>query len=385
MHFEELQTKNRIPRVLVIDDSRLNRAIVKKTLLTMKVDISEAADGREGLAILRTELFDLVLVDIIMPHLDGFEFIEKFKELMKDKFVPVILMTGTEDLNSKIRGLTIGADDFLLKPLNERELIARVNSLLRLKQTHDELYEKNRIIQRELAIAKRVQQFIIPSDFSHIASPRIHGRYLPIEDIGGDYFDCYRLENGNVGMLIADVTGHGIPAAMVMTMSKMIFSVYSEEYASPSMLLAKVNKDMRGLLLDYQYITAFYVIYNADRQELYFTNAGHTRPLYYRRRTDKVMALDTDGFFIGIMDETVYEERKLRVEPGDTLFLYTDGISEIKNADYEDYGENRLARFLRRNNGMPGKEFCDALLRDVGAFASLDERLDDIAFLYVEF
>ncbi len=120
-------------------------------------------------------------------------------------------MTALDDLKSKIKGLNTGADDYLLKPLNEEELIARVMSLLRLKKANSELFEKNQQIKRELEAAKRIQQFVIPHDFSYVISPDVSGRYIPIEDIGGDFFDCYVLDDRRTAFLIADVTGHGIP------------------------------------------------------------------------------------------------------------------------------------------------------------------------------
>ncbi len=372
------------PKVLVIDDSKLNRAIVKKTLTRENMEISEAADGIEGLEILKKHKFDLVLVDIIMPNLDGFGFIEQFKNRLKDDFTPVILMTGSEDLNTKIKGLNIGADDYLIKPLNENELLARVNSLIRLKKTHDELYEKNQMIQKELSIAQKVQQFIIPRDFDHIQYPKISGRYLPIEDIGGDFFDCYKLGD-DTGILIADVTGHGIPAAMVMTMSKMMFGLYASQIDSPHILLSRINNEIRKLILDNQYITAFYLIYDSEHRCIRFTNAGHARPLYFRRASGKILALDTDGLFVGIKDDTEYEEKSLNVQEGDRLFLYTDGITEIKNSEREEFGEKRLARYLLNNADVKGSAFCDSLLAEVRLFTGGQSPNDDIAFLNIEF
>lgn len=371
--------------ILVIDDSRLNRAIVRKTLAQLHMNVTEAADGQEGLDVLARRSFDLVLVDIIMPNLDGFGFLERFKTYVREEFIPVILMTGSDDLNSKIKGLSIGADDFVLKPLNEKELVARVNSLLRLKSAHDELFAKNQQIKKELEIAKRVQQFIIPKNFTAISYPSISGRYLPIEDIGGDYFDCYALPDGAVGTLIADVTGHGIPAALVMSMSKMIFSIYAMLNHSTSELLAKVNREVKGLLLDNQYITAFYVVYHPETNTIRFTNAGHTRALYYRASKNAVLALDTAGLFIGISDNAGYEEKALRVERGDRLFLYTDGISEIRDADNNEFGEARIAEFMKEHGDLRGNYYCEGLLAAADAFAPLVQRKDDIAFLNIEF
>ncbi len=372
-------------RILVIDDSKLNRAIVKKTLSELSMKVDEASDGEAGLNALINNKYDLVLVDIIMPKLDGFGFLAKFKETIGDDFIPVILMTGSDDLNSKIKGLRIGADDFLLKPLNEKELVARVLSLLRLKSVYGELYQKNQQIKKELSIAKRVQQFIIPKDFTQIHYPRVFGRYLPIDDIGGDFFDCYQFPDSTMGFLIADVTGHGIPAALVMSMAKMIFSIYSSRYETTHELFSSVNEQMTGLMLDTQYITAFFVIYDPSAGTIRYSNAGHTRALYHRASKKGVMALDADGLFIGLSRDTIYEEKSLPVEAGDTLLLYTDGITEIRNFEGKEFGENRLARFLAEKNTIKGEEFCDMLLNEVKNFSPLENRLDDIAFLRIEF
>ena len=371
--------------ILVIDDSKLNRAVIKKVLTDIGMNIVEANDGIEGLEKLENLKFDLVLVDIIMPRLDGFGFLSKFKNVIGDDFIPVILMTGSDDLNSKIKGLRIGADDFLIKPLNEKELVARVFSLIRLKSMHQELYQKNELIKRELEAAKKVQQYIIPKDFSHIQYPKISGRYIPIEEIGGDYFDCFVLPENKYGFLMADVTGHGIAAALVMSMSRMIFSIYASQYDSPDKLMQVVNNQMRGLLLDYQYITAFYTIFDAKTMKLNLTNAGHVLPLYFRASKNKVISLDAFGWFIGIADNSEYETKYLLVEKGDRLFLFTDGITEIKNYKGEEFGEKRLAQFIKGNILLKGDDFCETLLKEINTFANLDERNDDIAFLNIEF
>jgi len=319
-----------------------------------------------------------------MPRLDGYGFLERFKERGNSDFTPVILMTGTEDLNAKIKGLNTGADDYLMKPLNESELAARVQSLLRLKTMHDDLFEKDLQIRKELDIARNIQRFIIPADFSRISYPIINGRYLPIEDIGGDFYDCYALGE-DTGILIADVTGHGIPAAMVMTMSKMIFGLYAAQIDSPGVLLSRINSEIYKLILDDQYITAFYLIYDSERRELRFTNAGHARPLYFRKNGGKILALDTDGLFVGIKEDAEYEEKTIPVREGDRLLLYTDGITELRNAQREQFGEKRLARFIMEHADADGDDFCDGLISNIRAFAGEEQQDDDIAFLDIKF
>ena len=371
--------------ILCIDDSKLNRVFINKILTPLNITVFEAENGIKGLEMLTGRDYDLILLDIVMPEMDGFGFLKEFQKRDKIEFIPVILMTGLDDLNSKIKGLNIGADDYLLKPLNEEELIARVFSLLRLKRANSELYQKNQLIKRELEAAKKIQQYIIPQNFDFIDYPKISGIYRPIEDIGGDFFDCYKLDEKRSAFLIADVTGHGIPAALTMTMSKMLFSIYAEKYPSSSSLMNEINKQLRGTLLDMQYITAFYLIYDKTLKTLTYSNAGHTRPLYYKSSKNQIAALDSFGWFIGISDDTEYEEKKITVTEGDRLFLYTDGITEAKNKDGEDFGEIRLARFIKNNQNLSGKEFCNSLLETVNEYINGIEINDDIAFLYIEF
>lgn len=372
-------------KILCIDDSRLNRAFIRKALEPLNFEVDEAETGQKGLDMVSDSEYDLILLDIVMPEMDGFTFLKELKKREREDYIPVILMTALDDLKSKIKGLNTGADDYLLKPLNEEELIARVMSLLRLKKANSELFEKNQQIKRELEAAKRIQQFVIPHDFSYVKTPGVSGRYIPIEDIGGDFFDCYVLDDKRTAFLIADVTGHGIPAALTMTMSKMMFSIYAPKYDSSSDLLKDINRQLNGMMLDTQYITAFYLIYNNETCRLNYSNAGHTRALFYRADKKQILALDTFGFFLGIMDDVDYEEKTIDVQRGDRLFIYTDGITEAKNREGEDFGEMNLAKFIKNNDELRGEDFCDRLMNTLYNFIRDQEINDDIAFLNIEF
>ena len=376
---------NKKHHVLCIDDSRLNRAFIIKILSPLNITVDEAENGIAGLEMLGKNSYDLILLDIVMPEMDGFGFLREFNREAREQFIPVILMTGLDDLNSKIKGLSTGADDYLLKPLNEQELIARVFSLLRLKNANAELFEKNRLIKRELEAAKKIQQYIIPSDFSFIDYPVISGVYKPIEDIGGDFFDCYKIDSEKCAFLIADVTGHGIPAALTMTMAKMLFSMNAPRFEKSGSLMKEINRQIKGTLLDTQYITAFYLIYDRASERLTYSNAGHTRALLFRESKNQVIALDSYGLFIGISDDTEYEEKNAPVNRGDRLFIYTDGITEAKNSTGEDFGELRLAKFIRENSSLKGENFCSELMDAITQYTSGTPINDDIAFLNIEF
>ncbi|HOP61748.1 MAG TPA: fused response regulator/phosphatase [Spirochaetota bacterium] len=376
---------NKKYRILCIDDSRLNRAFIVKILSPLNIAVDEAENGIKGLEMLEERQYDLILLDIIMPEMDGFGFLKEFSKDSREQFTPVILMTALDDLNSKIKGLSTGADDYLVKPLNEQELIARVFSLLRLKNANAELYEKNMLIKRELEAAKKIQRFIVPSDFSYIDYPSVSGVYKPIEDIGGDFFDCYKIDKNRSAFVIADVTGHGIPAALTMTMAKMLFSISAPKFSETSLLMKEINRELKGTLLDTQYVTAFYLIYDRSTGRLTYTNAGHTRALFYRESKGQVLALDSFGWFIGISDESDYEQKCVNVAKGDRLFIYTDGITEAKNSSGDEFGESRLARFIKEKKDIKGEDFCHELINSVNLFIEKTPVNDDIAFLNIEF
>lgn len=368
-----------------MDDSRLSRAFIEKTLIPVNIDVDTAGNGIEGIKKVSSGKYDLILVDIIMPEMDGFEFLKEFRKIKSKEYIPVIFMTGLDDLKSKIKGLNIGADDYLMKPLNEKELVARVISLLRLKDANSELYEKNQLIKKELEAAKKIQQYIIPSDFTYIDYPSVSGIYHPIDDIGGDFFDCIKIDENRTALMIADVTGHGIPAALTMTMSKMLFSIYADKHNGSADVMKEINTHLRGTLLDTQYITAFYALFDSRENKLTFTNAGHPRGLFYRESKGKVIALDTFGLFLGISDNIEYEEKSITVNKGDRLFLYTDGISELKDSSGEEFGEQRLGKFIRENHQIQGEDFNNTLLETVNSFSKECVRNDDLAFLNIEF
>jgi len=376
---------NRNSRILCIDDSKLNRAIIKKTISNLNISVDEAENGLEGLNKFKKNSYDLIIVDIVMPVMDGFEFIKEFKKLSGKQYIPVILMTGLEDLNSKIKGLNIGADDYLLKPVNEKELIARVMSLLRLRFIHAELYKKNYKIEMELEAAQKIQRFIVPENFDYIDYPKIYGRYQPIDNVGGDFFDSYKISDSKTAFVMADVTGHGIPAALTMTMTKMLFTVNAPKYISTSALLKIINRDISGTIMDNQFITAFYLIHDKNKNTLTFSNAGHTRALLYRSEKKHIVALDAFGLFLGISSDIEYEQKEVSINKGDRLFLYTDGLTEIRDETGDEFGEKRLAKYIKNNHAIKGEKFCNELLLKITDFDKKNMRNDDMAFMIIEF
>jgi len=373
----------RRPSILVIDDSKLNRAVISKTLSELEMVITEAVDGLDGIDKFSKAHYDLILVDLVMPNMDGISFLKAAREKRSSMFIPTILMTGNEDLDAKISGLNVGADDFLTKPVNQKELVARVYSLLRSKRAHDQLLEKNTLIKEEMLAAKKIQQFILPDTFE-TTYPKVHGLYQPLEEIGGDFYDCLDLNANMTGFLICDVTGHGIPAALVVTMAKMIFSIYAPRLISPKKVFKEINNRFMELLLEDQYLTSFYVVYDKTTNKIHYSNAGHVQPLLYKSSRRKVYTIDTEsGLFLGIMENSDYDQKTIVVEKGDILLMYTDGLIEIRK-DGEEFGVEALKDFLLQNVNLDGNDFCDLLHKHITRKYKKNQK-DDISLLHIAF
>ncbi|HOM30028.1 MAG TPA: SpoIIE family protein phosphatase [Deltaproteobacteria bacterium] len=263
----------------------------------------------------------------------------------------------------------------------------------RLAITLAEMDEKNEIIRQqnqrmieELEMAARLQKSLLPDTFENLNGVSFSCKYIPSIHIGGDLYDVVDLGGGQSGFIIADVSGHGVAAALVSAMFKMSFHALASTVASPTILMHMLNKELRPVLEE-DYITAFFVITDRYNKGITYTNAGHPTPLLFRRATGMIEELDTDGFFLGSFDDGGYEEKTVSdIEKGDALLMYTDCILEAENPEGEQYGKERLkACFARCMESLRGNEVIEAIEADVRAFAAKDNLDDDLTVLLLEF
>ncbi|MFW5800024.1 MAG: SpoIIE family protein phosphatase [Spirochaetota bacterium] len=257
-----------------------------------------------------------------------------------------------------------------------------------LNQANQELSKKNEIMLKELEMAKRVQQSIIPTDktLPKTALLNFASDYSSMESIGGDLYDVIRVGRNGYGFLMADVSGHGVPAALITTMAKVSFNSNSNWGKTTGEICSHINKELYEFIGDLEhYLTAYYGIINLETGIFSYTNAGHHPAILYRANKNIIEKLDTDGFFIGAFNEVDYETKNIELDEGDIILLFTDGIVETRNNKGEFYGENKLEDYLIRNNDLPPKEFVDGLMKEVDLFCEGLPPHDDRAVLYVEF
>lgn len=306
-------------KILIVDDEFLNRELLKGYLELENYSVLEAADASEARKILRQEQPDLVLLDVMMPGEDGFSLCKYVKENWQEPFLPVILVTALHDKDSRIKGLSIGADDFLSKPLDRLELTIKVRNMLRIRELHQNLYQ-------ELLFAQKVQESLF-LDHSSLRDGDFL-LYRPYRQVSGDLIEFWE-KPGERWAFLADATGHGPSAALISVAVKALLNKKSE---GPGELLKELNRTLYNLLtnndLSY-YVTA--VCVKATEAELIFAGAGH--PPAFLKNKKNIVSLISKNLPLGIMKEQIFPEEKLPIERGDLILLYSDGLLDVLNEE----------------------------------------------------
>jgi sigma-B regulation protein RsbU (phosphoserine phosphatase) len=246
---------------------------------------------------------------------------------------------------------------------------------------HQEMLEKRRL-ESELRIARQVMEALMPSRAPAVAHFEIFGRMIPSAEVGGDYYDFIDVADGRLGVVIADVSGKGVPAALIMaTFRASLHALLGNDFALRA-VFSRLNRLLLEITRDRHFVTAFYGELDAEGRRMFYLNAGHNPPLLIRDG-EPVKLLSTGGIPLGILKTATFSEDIVYFLPGDSLILYTDGITEAENAEGEPYGVHRLEQVVRRNLRRSAAELCEAIIEDVRQHAEADARSDDLTVVVV--
>ena len=370
-------------RIVVIDDSINDLQVIRRFLQRKGYSVDAATSGEEGLEIAKRIPPDIFVVDYRMPGIDGFEVTRRIKSDPQLQTIPVLLLTGADSSSTVVDGLGAGADDFVTKGSDTEVLHARIRALLRVKRYEDQLRNLNQQITRDLQIARRVQEALVPS--GSFRGPRIEIRsaYMPSETLSGDFYDYFVHENLTY-LFVADVSGHGLPAAILVALLKSYIHTEADPNTRLSDLMARLNDFLFSVSLPTQFATA--QLFRVDAQgNLSYSNAAHPGFLLFQRESRKTVFLEEPSPLLGAMPSMAYDERAIRVNPGDTLFLYTDGLTDRRTAAGDFYAIDRVVSLLEKHADCELNATFDAICDDVRGFTSTDEFKDDIAFVVTRF
>lgn len=368
---DTLINMNRI--VVIEDDAAILRGLADNLRLE-SYDVQTSADGKEGLRMVCEQKPDLVILDLRLPGMNGYEVCRQIRGQGLE--TPVLMLTADDQEGSRIHGFDAGADDYVSKPFSIRELLGRVRAILRRSKGTPSLAN-----QRELDEAQRIQKGFLPSDIPQVAGLGIDAVWHPAKTVGGDYFDVIKLNDWTVAVCIADVCGKGLPAAMMMSNLQAAVRAHASENTRPAELCGRVNRLMCANTPANTFVSFFYGVIDTRSKRMTYCNAGHNPPILCRQPafTDR---LDCGGGVLGVLTDWPYIEREVQLASGDRLVLYTDAVTESRNAEDEEFGERRLINLVLALQAAGPKELTESIIRAVSQFDHGDFE-DDLTLLAV--
>jgi serine phosphatase RsbU (regulator of sigma subunit) len=370
-------------RIVIIDDSANDLEVTKRFLQRKGYDIFAATSGEDGLELASRITPDAIVVDYRMPVMDGFEVTRRIKSDPALQTIPVLMLTGADTPHTVVEGLGAGADDFVTKGSDIEILLARLRALLRVKRYQDQLRKLNQQITRDLQIARRVQEALMPN--RELRGPRfeIRSAYIPSETLSGDFYDYFLLDDA-MYLFVADVSGHGLPAAILVSLLKSYIHTEATADTPLADLMTRLNDFLFSVSLPTQFATA--QLFRADANgNLVFSNAAHPPFLLYQRESGRALVHEAPSHLLGAMPGMRFEEGTLKVSAGDTLFVYTDGLTDRRDAAGEFYSIDRIASLLEGARDADLGTLYDSIYADVSSFPSTHEFKDDIAFVVTRF
>jgi serine phosphatase RsbU (regulator of sigma subunit) len=337
-------------------------------------------DGRKGYERARLEKPDLVILDVMLPSMDGFSICTKLKEAGFG--APIFLLTGLTAEDSKLQGLQNGADDYIEKPFNLQELLLRVRNALKRRDASDDMMKE---FNNDLLQARKIQMDSLPRSQPRLRRLDVCGKTVPANQVGGDYFDYLKPGKSRFGIIVADVSGKGLPAAMHVQKVQGIVQSNAAIAASAPELLKRVQEHMGPSLEPSFFITAVIAYFDFDAMEMEIVRAGHLPALLLRNR--RIRQLKPRGIWIGGTSKPAFEEvlrvQKLPLQPGDIILFYSDGFTEARNERGNEFGLLRLTRCMLKGSRLDATSLVDHCFRTVRLFSGEETQVDDMTVVAV--
>ena len=378
-------------KILVVDDEPKNVRILQIQLNARGYTVYTAADGLEALDIVEKEMPDLILLDINMPRMDGFEVVKRIRSNKITEFIPIVMITALRDTReNRIKSIEAGADDFIEKPFDSLEVLARVRSLLRIKHYQDTLAEYNTRLQEELQMARSIQEILIPQNgVQELSGFCIASYCCPEMAVGGDFYDIWEIAPNRLGVFISDVMGHGVSAAFVTVFIKTILAEFQQQIEdNPGYLLEILNTRFNDLISSrlFMFATAFCGIIDLDKGVLICANAGHSFPLLYNTQQQTYQAIgdQNTGNGLGIWRDSVYETVHYPFDQLSRILLYTDGVYESKNPQGEEFTADRLQKLACACAEKSAAALITSVSEAIDAFTNNCPKDDDLTLIAIE-
>ncbi|MDR1556576.1 MAG: SpoIIE family protein phosphatase [Tannerellaceae bacterium] len=381
-------------KILSVDDEQdmeiLLTQYFRKKIKKREYEFAFAHNGVEALQmILAHPDFDIILSDINMPEMDGLTLLTKINE-MRNPALKCIMVSAYGDMENIRTAMNRGAFDFTTKPINLEDMectiekaIEQIAFIKNAQKEHTQL----KSIQSDLKVAREIQQTILPKKFPPFPELDTFDIYASMDAaayVGGDFYDFFLIDHDRLGFVVADVSGKGIPAAIFMAISRTVIRAIALNENSASMCMKRSNHLLCRESVNDMFVTAFYGILNIRSGLVTYCNAGHNPPVLIRKEEAEASFLPlTNDLILGAIHDTVFHEKELILHPGDSLFLYTDGVTEAMNYLKEPYGNARLLENCQLMKTCHPHEMVKRITDSVSNFAAGTIQSDDITLLSI--
>lgn len=371
------------PLILIVDDTIKNIQLLGNMLRNKGYNISVAASGKEALESVKIKSPDLILLDIQMPEMDGFEVCKILKSNPETKEIPIMFLTAVTDPEKLVYGFELGAVDYITKPFNPAELYARVATHLEIKISREKLLDLYNKMDSDLKIATKAQASLITDKFPISKLFRFSSFYKPFYKIGGDliaYEDYPSDTDQRIDLLFGDISGHGVSAALMSGIILLAFKIASAKETTPAEGLSIINQLITSLIAPY-FFSGVYLKYYVHRGELHYSYAGH-HPIV-SMEGDEIVNLSGRGPVLALKPNATFNNYTFKLKKGNILLLYSDGMFEVFDSNRQLYGLDQFNETINKLKNISGKECLAELYENIHKYCNGNLQ-DDMTMLMLE-
>ncbi len=392
-------------KILIAEDESVSRRMLEKTLEKWGYEFVSTNNGINALQAFKEERFEIVITDWMMPEMNGLELVKHIRENQSSDYVYIIMLTAKSEKEDLVIGMDTGADDFVAKPFDRDELRVRLRAGERIIQLEESLSQKNVDLQKanermklDLEAAAEIQKSLLPTSPPQLKGINIAWRFRPCDELAGDIFNIFNLDEDEIGFYVLDVSGHGVSAALLaVTLSRMLSPVLDQAsllkshtksppgyyISKPAHVANQLNKRFQIDPNNGQFFTLLYGILNKTTNQLRYVSAGHPG-IIYMSQTSEAELLRVRSMPIGFMEDAEYQQQVLQLSPGDRIFIYSDGIPEAENPQNELFGNEQMLTTLQDLAHLTIEDSLDQLLQNVEVWCKSPSLKDDATLLSIE-
>jgi serine phosphatase RsbU (regulator of sigma subunit)/CheY-like chemotaxis protein len=379
------------PVVLAVDDTPENLDVVKG-ILVPEYKVKAVNNGAAALKLAQKQPPDIILLDVMMPDMDGHEVCRQLKANPVTAGIPVIFLTAKDQTADEAEGFSLGAADYIHKPVNPPILLARVRTHVALKKSIDDLHNVSQALtvakermEIELNVGRDIQKSMLPATAPVCTEIALCASMVAAREVGGDFYDYFMLNDDELCFCVADVSGKGVGAALFMAMAKLLIKSRASDDQQPGKIMTRVNYDLALDNAECVFVTVFLATINLRTGRVTYSNGGHNPPLIKRVSGEVEEVLERHGPVLAIDEGRTYGQSSVDLAPGDVLLVFTDGVTEAMNTVEKLYSDERLLNTVRGITEINADSVLTTVRDSVDEFAQGAEQADDITMITLQY